>query len=110
VSVCDETVPETAGVTVWLTDVESLLAAGGAVEAMVAVVPVVAVVFAVVPVVVAAVPDEDLPATAIQPVSSTMPATLTVPAILRARRAGCGRGRRRAGGLDAVMAGPFAWK
>jgi hypothetical protein len=46
------------------------------------------------------VPDVDvdavavLPAAAMQPVSTSMPATLTEPASVRARRAGCGCFRR----------------
>jgi hypothetical protein len=42
-----------------------------------------------------------------QPVSPIMLAMLRAPAILRARRAGCGRGRRGVGGLVVVMAAPF---
>jgi hypothetical protein len=52
-------------------------------------------------VVTVAVLDVDLPTAAMQPVSNTIPATLAMPTILRARRAGWG-GRRRGEGGEAV--------
>ena len=99
VSACDETVPGTAYVVglvvvVVVADVPDVPD-----EAVADVVPGVVTEVAVV--------DEALWATAMQPVSSTMPLTLTVPAILRARCAGCGRRRRGAGGGAGRMFTPF---
>jgi hypothetical protein len=45
-------------------------------------------------------------AAAMQPVSTSMLVMLTAPAILRARRAGCGRGRRGVGGRAVGMTAP----
>ncbi len=110
---CEETAPGTAvAVTVRSTEVE-VAVVGVAVVVEVAVLvevapATVAEVFDAVPVVAAVVvPDDDLPATAMHPVRTTIPATLTEPAILRARCAGWGRRRRGAGGGAVRMLTPF---
>jgi hypothetical protein len=75
----------------------------GVVVVVVTAVPLVPVVVGVV----AALLEAVLPVAAMQPVSRIMPATLTVPARLRARWAGCGRRRRGAGGDAVRMLAPF---
>jgi hypothetical protein len=94
-----ETVPGTAYVVGVVVVGVGAVVANVPVEAVADVVPGVVTEVAVV--------DEALWATAMQPVSSTIPLTLTVPAILRARCAGCGRRPRVAGGGAGRMLTPF---
>jgi hypothetical protein len=114
VSDCEDEVPATAAAP---NDRLDELEAVVFVVAFVAVVAVLAVVAGVVTVAVVAVfpvavlPVAVLDVAAMQPVSTSMLVTLTVPASLRARRAGCGRGRRGAGGRAVGMTAPCgrAW-
>jgi uncharacterized membrane protein len=105
VSDCEDVVPAAAAVPAdRLVELESL----GAVVAVVAAAAVLAVAAVVADVAVVAV----LVVAAMQPVSTSMLVMLTAPAILRARCAGCGRGRRGAGGrVVASMTAPSgrAW-
>jgi hypothetical protein len=114
VSDCEDDVPATAAAP---NDRSVELDAVVVVVALVAVVAVLAVVAGVVTVAVVAVLPAPVLAVevfvvaAMQPVSTSMLVTLTVPANLRARRAGCGRGRRGAGGGAVGMTAPCgrAW-